>query len=79
MPAHCSPEQMADYERDLRKHYPNPGLDKRLAVSALIGHCETIAASGDLTQEAEQSLRWLIAQTLAAFEMPSKFEHQVPL
>jgi hypothetical protein len=74
MPAHCSLEDRWDHERDLRKHQPNPYLDRRLAVSALIGDCEAIAASGVLTEPAEQSLRLLIAKTLAAFDMPSKSE-----
>lgn len=47
---------------------------QRLAVSALIGHCEALAASGALTLPAEQSLRLLVAETLAAFGMPSKTE-----
>ena len=42
---------------------------RRLAVAALIGDCEAIAASGALTEPAEQSLRLLIAETLSAFGM----------
>jgi hypothetical protein len=49
-------------------------LHQLLAVSALVGECEALAASGDLPPPAEQSLRFLIAHTLAAFEMPSKAE-----
>lgn len=45
---------------------------QRFAVSALVGDCEAIAASGLLPEPAEQSLRLLIAQTLSAFEMPAK-------
>jgi hypothetical protein len=45
---------------------------RRFAVSALVGHCESIAASGALPEPAEQSLRMLIAQTLSAFQMPAK-------
>lgn len=63
-----------DHRRDLAKHDRNPRLDQRHAVAALIGHCEAIAASGDLTEPAEQSLRLLIQKTLSAFDMPSKAE-----
>lgn len=49
---------------------------QRLAVSALVGHCEAIAASGALAEPAEQSLRMLVANTLAAFGMPSKADLQ---
>jgi len=40
-----------------------------ICVASLVGHCEAIAASGDLTEPAEQSLRFLIAETLSAFNM----------
>jgi hypothetical protein len=42
-----------------------------ICVASLIGHCESIAASGDLTEPAEKSLRFLIAETLSAFNMAS--------
>lgn len=72
-------EQRWDHARDLRKHEPNPRLDQRHAVAALVGHCEAIAGSGALTEPAEQSLRLLIAHTLRTFDMPSKAERdQVP-
>lgn len=67
-------EERWDRDRDYRKHEPNPRIDQRHAVAALIGQCEAIAASGALTEPAEQSLRLLIARTLVAFEMPSKAE-----
>jgi hypothetical protein len=67
-------EQHWDHERDLRKHEPNPRLDQRHAVAALVGQCEAIAASGQLAAPAEQSLRLLIAKTLTAFDMPAKSE-----
>lgn len=67
-------EERWDRDRDYRKHEPNPRLDQRHAVAALIGECESIAASGHLTEPAEQSLRLLIAHTLKAFDMPSKAE-----
>lgn len=73
-------DRQADHDRDLRKHEWRPGdrmpLDQRLAVAALVGECESIAGSGNLTQPAEQSLRLLIAKTLTAFDMPSKAERE---
>jgi hypothetical protein len=42
-----------------------------ICVASLIGHCEAIAASGHLTEPAEKSLRFLIAETLSAFGMQS--------
>lgn len=42
-----------------------------ICVASLVGHCEALAASGDLTPPAEQSLRFLIAETLSAFGMQS--------
>jgi hypothetical protein len=44
---------------------------QQVCVASLVGHCEAIAASGDLTEPAEQSLRLLIAETLSAFGMQS--------
>jgi hypothetical protein len=44
---------------------------RHVCVASLIGHCESIAASGQLTTPAEQSLRLLIAETLSAFGMQS--------
>lgn len=72
--SHYTQEQRWDHDRDLRKHEPNPRLDQRHAVAALIGQCEAIAASGHLPAPAEQSLRLLIAKTLTAFDMPAKTE-----
>jgi hypothetical protein len=66
-------EQRWDRERDYRKHEIRPS-DQRLIVASLVGECEAIAASGRLTEPAEQSLRLLIAKTLSAFDMPSKAE-----
>jgi hypothetical protein len=43
--------------------------NQRLCVAALIGHCEAIAESGQLSEPAEESLRLLIAETLSAFGM----------
>jgi hypothetical protein len=42
-----------------------------ICVASLVGHCESIAASGQLTTPSEQSLRFLIAETLSAFGMQS--------
>jgi hypothetical protein len=42
-----------------------------ICVASLVGQCEAIAASGDLTEPAEKSLRFLIGETLAAFGMQS--------
>lgn len=44
---------------------------RQVCVASLIGHCESIAASGQLTTPSEQSLRFLIAETLSAFNMAS--------
>jgi hypothetical protein len=43
-----------------------------ICVASLVGHCESIAASGRLTEPAEKSLRFLIAETLSAFNMASQ-------
>lgn len=53
-----------------------PTATQRYAVAALIGHCESIAASGRLTTPAEQSLRLLIAETASAFKMQVR-EHEL--
>lgn len=69
-----------DHRRDYAKHEWRPGdplpLDQRLAVASLIGECESIAGSGQLTEPAEQSLRLLIAETLSVFNMPSIAERE---
>jgi hypothetical protein len=44
---------------------------QKVCVASLVGHCEAIAASGQLTEPSEQSLRFLIAETLSAFGMQS--------
>jgi hypothetical protein len=44
---------------------------RHVCVASLVGHCESIAASGHLPAPAEQSLRLLIAETLSAFGMAS--------
>jgi hypothetical protein len=44
-------------------------MPQRCAVAQLIGCCESIVASGRLTEPAEQSLRLLIASALSAFNM----------
>lgn len=42
---------------------------QEVVVASLIGHCESIAGSGQLTPPAEESLRLLIAETISAFGM----------
>jgi len=73
MPAHCSPERLADYNHDLAKHDQPSHRDRRrrLAVAALVGECESIVGAGVLTEPAERSLRLLIAETLSSHGMPS--------
>jgi hypothetical protein len=41
-----------------------------LAVSALIGECESLTASGDLNESQERALRLCVAHVRAAYEMP---------
>ena len=65
----ASQAEIADHNYDLIKHDLRPADRQRYAVAALIGECESIAASGCLTEPAEQSLRVLIAQTLVVFDM----------
>jgi hypothetical protein len=45
-----------------------------LAVSALVGECESLVASGDLSDSQERSLRLVLAHTLAAYGFPSRHE-----
>src|SRR3954468_7530426 len=47
---------------------------QRHAVSCLIGHCESIAEHGRLSEPSERSLRMLIAYVLSVYHMPSKAE-----
>lgn len=42
------------------------------AICALIGTCEAIAESGLLPEPAEQSIRFMVAETLSAFQMQSR-------
>ncbi len=49
-------------------------LQQILAVSILIGQCEAIAESGLLGEVCERDLRWTVAKTLAAFNMPTRAE-----
>lgn len=51
-------------------------LQQLLAISVLIGQCEIIAESGLLTEAHERELRWSIAKTLTAFNMPTRSERQ---
>jgi hypothetical protein len=65
-----------DHNRDLRKHDPRPSFDQRAAVAKLVGYCEGIAGSGKVGEHVEGRLRELIAETLTAFDMPSKVERE---
>lgn len=58
---------MLDFERIAAE------TPKRYAVAELVGYCEGLCASGILGEQ-ELTLRNLVAQTLAAFEMPSRDE-----
>lgn len=51
-------------------------LQQLLAISVLLGQCEAIAESGDLGEKCESELRWSIAKTLTAFNMPTRSERQ---
>ena len=59
-----------DMDRQRVEHLVGPAWQS-ICVASLVGHCESIAASGRLTIPAEQSLRLLIAETLSAFGMQS--------
>ena len=65
----------ADRARDERKHEtpPRPARPRteREAVANLVGYCESICGNGSLGELVELGLRQHIAQTLAAFKMPS--------
>jgi hypothetical protein len=73
-PAFCHPEDLADHNYDLRKHEPRRHIDQRYAIAALVGYCEGICQVGALNEQAEIHLRHLVAETLTAFEMPTKAE-----
>jgi hypothetical protein len=45
-----------------------------LAVSALVGECESLVSSGALNESQERSLRFMLAHVLAAYGFPSKAE-----
>lgn len=76
----ASADQIADRERDYRKHEWRPGdrapMDQRFAVAKLIGYCEGLANSGLLGAVLEIKLRENIAEALVAFDMPSKTERE---
>lgn len=68
-------ESRWDHNRDLRKHDFDPPeltFTHRRAVALLVGYCEGVCGSGILPETAELRLRKLVAETLAAFNMPSK-------
>jgi Cdc6-like AAA superfamily ATPase len=79
MPAHCSDEQRADHDRELRKHEPrlrDLPFSQRLALAKIVGYCEGVAKSGVLPEDTEFKLREVIAETLVAFGMPSSRERE---
>lgn len=57
-----------DMDRQQVEQLVGPAWQK-VCVASLISHCEAIAASGHLSEPSEQSLRFLIAETLSAFNM----------
>lgn len=69
-----------EHERELQKHEWRPGdrmpLDQRVALAKLIGYSEAIAEAGLIGEEMETKLRACIAETLAAFNLPTKAEIQ---
>lgn len=73
--------EMADRQRDYRKHDWRPGdppsFDQRAAVAKLVGYAEGVIGSGILPDDCEIMLRKIIAETLTAFNMPSKAEREV--
>jgi hypothetical protein len=71
--------EISDHDHDLRKVYRGivkTPFDQRATISKLIGYCEALAASGALEQPMEFELRRRIAETLAVFHMPSKYEQE---
>ncbi len=68
--------ERADYERGQRIDFDlrqaEPPMSERAAVAHLIGYCESLVSGGQLGELIELGLRQHIAQTLAAFRMPSK-------
>jgi len=65
-------------DSDVLGKFTEPRVEQRVGeawqqvcVASLIGHCEAVVASGRLTEPSEQSLRFLIAETLSAFGMQS--------
>jgi hypothetical protein len=47
---------------------------QRVSLSALLVTNEKMVASGELDIERAVTLRWLISQTLSAFQMPAVYE-----
>jgi hypothetical protein len=46
-------------------------MPQRCAVAKLVGHCEGLISSGLLGEKLEMTMRQSVAETLAAFNMPS--------
>lgn len=77
-PCRCATDaEIADHDRDLRKHEPHPRFDQLTAVAKLAGYCEGVCESGVLTEESESQLRRLVLELLIAFEMPTQAEREV--
>lgn len=71
--------ELADRERDYRKHEPRPSdthltFSQKLALAKMIGYCEGVAKSGALPEDCEFKLREIIAEALVQFNMPSSRE-----
>jgi hypothetical protein len=54
-------------------------MRQRYAVAALTGACEGLISAGLLNPMTEMRFRDLVAETLAAFHMPSRSERTVPI
>jgi len=76
----ATPDEQADRERDYRKHEWRPGdrlpLNQQLALAKLIGYAEAISTAGLLGEPTELRLREIVAEALAAFNLPSKVDRE---
>lgn len=59
---------MSSLEQTIRE------MPQRCAVAKLVGHCEGLISSGLLGEKREATMRKAVAETLAAFNMPSLSE-----
>jgi hypothetical protein len=53
---------------------PANETQRLFAISALVGECESLTASGDLNESQESTLRLLVAHVLAAYRVPAVCE-----